>query len=113
LTFRAMTSSRREVCEDWYCKWRNKNMRILAWRCCLHKSYITSVSEEISCPILEAAIKRTHLGAIQWRQEWTMNPEGRIFPSCGQAELWERKSVASLVSPCLWSGGVSVCFFLL
>jgi hypothetical protein len=62
LTFRVMTSSRREVCEDWYCKWRNKNMRILAWRWCLHKSYITSVSEEISCPILEAVRKRKHLG---------------------------------------------------
>jgi hypothetical protein len=40
-------------------------------------------------------------------------PQGRVFCSCGQAELWERKSVASLVSLCLWSGGVSVCFFLL
>jgi hypothetical protein len=37
-------------------------------------------------------------------------PQGIIFCSCGQAELWERKSVASLVSPCLWSGGESVCF---
>jgi hypothetical protein len=50
---------------------------------------------------------------------YTMNtgmnnePKGRVFCSCGQAELWERKSVASLVSPCLWSGGESVCVFFL
>jgi hypothetical protein len=65
LTLRAMTSSRREVCEDCYCKRRNKNMSILAWRWCLHKSYITSVLLEISCPILEAVIKRKHLGRKQ------------------------------------------------
>jgi hypothetical protein len=91
-------------------------MSILAWRWCLHKSYITSVSEEILCPILEAVIKRKHLGkagAHTMKAGMNNEPQGRIFCSCGQAELWERKSVASLVSLCLWLGGVSVCFFLL
>jgi hypothetical protein len=57
-------------------------MSILAWRWCLHKSYITSVLEEILCPVLEAVIKRKHLGkAGGHTMQAAMNnePQGRIF----------------------------------